>query len=117
MNRQIKLIWDFRGQAAARTAEHHEIHLKEFLEKENYILKITGFKITKVDQHISACLISKSQSKYLGVKSGSAGLNIVRHYYGKQNKLLLVTNSIYRADQYTYQVSLNYDQSLNSCQP
>lgn len=79
--------------------------------------KITGFKITKVDQHISACLISKSQSKYLGVKSGSAGLNIVRHYYGKQNKLLLVTNSIYRADQYTYQVSLNYDQSLNSCQP
>ena len=32
--RQIKLIWDFRGQAAAKTAEHHEIHLKEFLDKE-----------------------------------------------------------------------------------
>jgi actin-related protein len=76
--------------------------------------KITGFKITKVDQRISGCLISKSQSKYLGVKTGSAGLNIVRHYYGMQNKLLLVTNSIYRADQYTYQVSLNYDQSLSS---
>jgi len=33
MNRQIKLIWDFRGQAAVKTAEHHEIHLKEFLDK------------------------------------------------------------------------------------
>ncbi|WP_353149919.1 hypothetical protein [Flavobacterium sp.] len=43
--RQIKLIWDFRGQAAAKTAEHHEIHLKEFLDKENYKLKITGFEI------------------------------------------------------------------------
>lgn len=43
--RQIKLIWDFRGQASAKTAEHHEIHLKEFLEKENYMLRITGFEI------------------------------------------------------------------------
>jgi len=43
--RKIKLIWDFRGQAAAKTAEHHEIHLKEFLEMEKYSLKITGFEI------------------------------------------------------------------------
>ena len=42
---QIKLIWDFRGHFAAKTAEHHVIHLKEFLEKENYKLKITGFEI------------------------------------------------------------------------
>ena len=41
--RKIKLIWDFRGQAATKTAEHHEIHLKEFLVKENYPLQITGF--------------------------------------------------------------------------
>jgi hypothetical protein len=42
---QIKLIWDFCGHFAAKTAEHHEIHLKEFLDKENYSLKITGFEI------------------------------------------------------------------------
>ena len=35
MTRKIKLIWDFKGHFAAKTAEHHEIHLKEFLEKEN----------------------------------------------------------------------------------
>lgn len=43
--RKIKLIWDFRGEASAKTAEHHEIHLKEFLETEKYSLRITGFEI------------------------------------------------------------------------
>lgn len=42
--RKIKLIWDFKGHFADKTAEHHEIHLKEFLEKEEYKLKITGFE-------------------------------------------------------------------------
>jgi hypothetical protein len=45
MERKIKLIWDFRGPAAAKTAEHHEIHLKEFISIEELALKITGFEI------------------------------------------------------------------------
>lgn len=45
MSRKIKLIWDFRGPASAKTAEHHEIHLKEFIEIEKLPLKITGFEI------------------------------------------------------------------------
>jgi len=45
MERKIKLIWDFRGPAAAKTAEHHEIHLKEFIAIEELALKITGFEI------------------------------------------------------------------------
>lgn len=44
MSKKIKLIWDFRGEAAAKTAEHHEIHLKEFIHTENYSLNITGFE-------------------------------------------------------------------------
>jgi hypothetical protein len=43
--RKIKLIWDFRGQAAAKTAEHHEIHLKEYIGIEKLELNITGFEI------------------------------------------------------------------------
>lgn len=43
--RQIKLIWDFRGPAAAKTAEHHEIHLKEYAEIEKIEPIITGFEI------------------------------------------------------------------------
>lgn len=43
--RKIKLIWDFRGEVAAKTAEHHEIHLKEFITAEKLELNITGFEI------------------------------------------------------------------------
>ena len=45
MSRQIKLIWDFRGQASAKTAEHHEIHLKEYILTEKLSPNITGFEI------------------------------------------------------------------------
>ncbi len=31
----IKLIWDIKGADAEQTAKHHEIHLKEFAEREN----------------------------------------------------------------------------------
>ena len=41
--RKIKLIWDFRGPASAKTAEHHEIHLKEYIAIEKMSLQITGF--------------------------------------------------------------------------
>ena len=43
--RKIKLIWDFRGEMSAKTAEHHEIHLKEYIEAEKLELNITGFEI------------------------------------------------------------------------
>lgn len=32
MERRIKLIWDFKGPDALKTAEHHCIHLKEFAQ-------------------------------------------------------------------------------------
>ncbi|GGB72307.1 hypothetical protein GCM10007424_10320 [Flavobacterium suaedae] len=54
--RQIKLIWDFRGPAGAKTAEHHEIHLKEYIQIEKLPLNITGFEeIT--DMHAIAWMV------------------------------------------------------------
>lgn len=44
MERQIKLIWDFRGIDALKTAEHQEIHLKEFILIEQLPINITGFE-------------------------------------------------------------------------
>lgn len=44
MERQIKLIWDFRGPDALKTAEHQEIHLKEFILIERLPISITGFE-------------------------------------------------------------------------
>ncbi len=42
MNRKIKLIWDFRGPAAEKTAAHHEKHLKEYIAMEKHNITITG---------------------------------------------------------------------------
>ncbi len=45
MERQIKLIWDFRGPNALLTAQHHELHLKDFILSENLReWNITGFQ-------------------------------------------------------------------------
>lgn len=44
MERQIKLIWDFRGPDALKTAEHQELHLKEFILIEQLSVSITGFE-------------------------------------------------------------------------
>lgn len=45
MSRQIKLIWDFRGTDSAKIAQHHEIHLKEFINSEKIELNTTGFEL------------------------------------------------------------------------
>ncbi|MEE9361305.1 MAG: hypothetical protein V3U92_01765 [Cellulophaga sp.] len=54
--KKIKLIWDFRGPAASKTAEHHEIHLKEYIAIEKLSLNITGFKDLS-DMHSLAYLV------------------------------------------------------------
>ena len=54
--RKIKLIWDFRGEASAKTAEHHEMHLKEYIIIENLPINITGFEI-KNELHAIAFMV------------------------------------------------------------
>ncbi len=46
MDRNIKLIWDFRGYDTLPTAQHHEIHLKDFIRKN----EITDFTLTGVEE-------------------------------------------------------------------
>jgi len=56
LNKRIKLIWDFRGPAAAKTAEHHEIHLKEYIQIEKLPINITGFE-SITDMHSIAWMV------------------------------------------------------------
>ncbi|HLP63722.1 hypothetical protein [Flavobacterium sp.] len=56
MSRQIKLIWDFRGPASAKTAEHHEIHLKEYIAIEQLSISITGFEVL-TEMHAIAFMV------------------------------------------------------------
>ena len=44
LDRKIKLIWDFRGPAAKKTAEHYVIHLKEYVFNEELKYDIVGSK-------------------------------------------------------------------------
>ena len=59
--RNIKLIWDFRGPVAAKTAEHHEIHLKEYIQIEKLPLEITGYEIIHEMHAIAYMVVPESQ--------------------------------------------------------
>lgn len=61
MERKIKLIWDFRGPAAYKTAEHHEKHLKEFIAAEKLTLNITGFESVN-EMHSIAYLVVEEKN-------------------------------------------------------
>ncbi|MGB3608214.1 MAG: hypothetical protein WA775_16480 [Psychroserpens sp.] len=54
--RKLKLIWDFRGPDAFKTAEHHEKHLKEFIIIQKTNLSITGFEQLN-DMHSIAYMV------------------------------------------------------------
>lgn len=59
--RKIKLIWDFRGPASEKTAQHHEIHLKEYIAIEKLPLKITGFEVIN-EMHAIAFMVVTDDS-------------------------------------------------------
>ncbi|WP_242206040.1 hypothetical protein [Aestuariivivens insulae] len=54
--RQLKLIWDFRGPNAQKTAVHHEIHLKEYITAEQLDISLTGVECLN-DLHAIAYLV------------------------------------------------------------
>ncbi|MGV8995207.1 MAG: hypothetical protein ACOH1O_13990 [Flavobacterium sp.] len=58
MSRNIKMIWDFRGMDAQKIAEHHEIHLKEYILSNNLDCTITGFT-SYGDMHSIAFMVIK----------------------------------------------------------
>jgi len=49
MDRNIKLIWDFHGDDAEKTANHHKIHLLEFDTKE--MLNSISFGVEKINEN------------------------------------------------------------------
>ena len=54
--RKLKLIWDFHGPDANQIAEHHEIHLKQYIQLEKLDIQLTG--IEKIsDLHSIAFLV------------------------------------------------------------
>ena len=63
VDKKIKLIWDFRGPAAAKTAEHHEKHLAEFVLNEDLALDSTGFENFSDFHSIAFMVVNESEMK------------------------------------------------------
>lgn len=61
--RQLKLIWDFRGPDALKIAEHHEIHLKDYIKIENLNLGITGFEALNELHAIAFLVVNENEMK------------------------------------------------------
>lgn len=54
--RKLKLIWDFRGPDAEKIAEHHNIHLKDYMRIQNIEEAFTGVA-TIADMHAIAFMV------------------------------------------------------------
>lgn len=61
--RQLKLIWDFRGPVSEKTAEHHEIHLKDYARIEKIDPIITGTDILSEMHAIAYIVVDESLMK------------------------------------------------------
>lgn len=61
--RKIKLIWDFRGPDALKIAEHHDIHLKQYVASQNLPLKITGFQLINEHHAIAYLVVEEAEMK------------------------------------------------------
>ena len=68
-----------------------------------------GEQVKEVEQEFRAVTISARQARILKVKTGSAGLYVIRHYIGGGGRLLLVTLSVYPADRFSYAMRLRYN--------
>ncbi len=63
--RRLKLIWDFRGPAAHKTAEHHNIHLKEYVQIEKLENILTGFEVINEFHAIAYLVVDEDKMKPL----------------------------------------------------
>ncbi|WP_338356275.1 hypothetical protein [Yeosuana marina] len=58
--RKLKLIWDFRGPNAHKIAEHHEIHLKQYIQLEKLDILITGIEDINDNHSIAFMVVNES---------------------------------------------------------
>jgi hypothetical protein len=60
---KLKLIWDFYGPNASKTATHHEVHLKEYIQLEKLNIEITGFDNLSENHSITFLVVDEDNMK------------------------------------------------------
>ncbi|EHQ41864.1 hypothetical protein [Myroides odoratus] len=65
MERLIKLIWDFRGPDAEKIANHHVIHLREFVAMEKLPLTLIDKQVLSDVHSIAYLVVNDEQMRTL----------------------------------------------------
>lgn len=60
MTDRIKLLWDFKGPNALKTAEHHVIHLNEFIISEKMADSFTQIQTIHSNHTIAEMIVPNS---------------------------------------------------------
>lgn len=63
--KKLKLIWDFRGPDAGKIAEHHEIHLKEYIQRIETTVHTTGVETINEMHSIAFMVVDEMDMKPL----------------------------------------------------
>lgn len=61
--RKLKLIWDFRGPVGQKTAEHHLIHLKDFIKTNALEITITGVETLSEMHSLAYIVVDETEMK------------------------------------------------------
>lgn len=61
--RKLKLIWDFRGPASLKTAEHHVIHLKEYVQSNQLDITIIDIETFNEMHSLAYLVVNESDMK------------------------------------------------------
>ncbi|CAE6841444.1 Mannosyl-D-glycerate transport/metabolism system repressor MngR [Paraburkholderia domus] len=69
-----------------------------------------GIKMTRVEQEVQGLLIEGEQARALQVKSGSAGLRIVRTYFVR-DKAIVITTGVHPASRFSYSMTFQLAQA------
>jgi len=66
MHDRIKLIWDFRGPDAHTTAQHHQIHLDEYVKIEKTPDTVSG--IEQLSEFHSIAFLTVDRENMIAVR-------------------------------------------------
>lgn len=60
--RIIQFVWDYYGDPAAKTAEHHSIHLQEFAQERKLKKQQSGYQKINENHFIAYLLLVESEA-------------------------------------------------------
>ena len=65
-----------------------------------------GEHIAEVEQSMTVCALPAAKARLLKVRAGTPGFSIVRHYLARNDKLMMVSASLYPAGRFTFSMRL-----------